>query len=106
MAMGMAGPAFSPETASRRDTYHEVWHLKLSTPDGQHALWLRFSQLVSSNGFKRVAESWAVYFRRGQQREVTRVALKQSQDISALTYTPGEGLKIGGSCLAADRTFG
>src|SRR5579885_793689 len=95
MTNRLAAPAFSPETASRRDTFHEVWHLKLSTPDGQHSLWLRFKQLVSSNGFKRVAESWAVYFRRGQQREVSRLALKQSQDISALKFSPENGLQVG-----------
>jgi hypothetical protein len=106
MTNRLAAPAFSPETASRRDTFHEVWHLKLSTPDGQHCLWLRFAQLVSSNGFKRVAENWAIYFRRGNQREVSRVALKQTQDISALTYSAETGLKLGDSCLSADRTFG
>src|SRR3954467_3554622 len=100
MVSPLAAPEYSPETASRRDTFHEVWYLKLSTPDAQHTLWLRFSQHVSSNGFKRVSENWAIYFRRGPAgREVSKLALKQTQDISALTYTSGEGLRVGDTFL-------
>src|SRR3954452_3330938 len=107
MVSQLAAPEFSPETASRRDTFHEVWHLKLSTPDARHTLWLRFTQHVSSNGFKRVSENWAIYFRRGPQgREVSKIALKQTQDIAALTWSSEDGLRIGESFLAHDRTSG
>jgi hypothetical protein len=106
MISPLTAPAFSPATAGRRDTFHEVWHLKLGTPDGQHSLWLRFTQLVSSNGFKRVSENWMIYFRRGNGREVQRIALKQSHDISALSFSSEEGLKVGDARLSAQRTTG
>ncbi|HUP56943.1 MAG TPA: hypothetical protein VM598_05775, partial [Bdellovibrionota bacterium] len=107
MVSPLAAPEFSPEKASRRETFHEAWNIKLSTPDAQHTLWLRFTQHVSSNGFKRVSENWAVYFRRGPTgREVRQIALKQTQDIGALTYSSEEGLRIGDCYLSHDQTRG
>jgi hypothetical protein len=106
MKIRLAAPEYSSETAGRRDTFHEVWHLKLSSPDAQHTLWLRFTQLISRNGFRRTAETWAIYFRRGPGRETMKIALKQSQDIGALRFTPEAGLRIGGCYLANDHTAG
>src|SRR5262249_52485759 len=42
----------------------------------------------------------------GQNRDVSRLALKQSQDISALQFSPESGLKVGDCVLAQDRTAG
>jgi hypothetical protein len=60
----------------------------------------------SSNGFRRVAETWAVAFQRGENRETSKVALKQSHDIRSFSAPAGGGLKIGDSELGAGFTRG
>jgi hypothetical protein len=87
-------------------SFHEIWHLKLNDPVSQRALWLRFTLLSSGNGFKRVAEVWAVYFHRSSNREVKKVALKQSYDLSGFSAPLDAGLKIGENELTTTTTLG
>ena len=86
--------------------FHEIWYLKLNDPVSQRALWLRFTLLSSGNGFKRVAEVWAVYFHRTPNREVKKVALKQAYDLSAFSAPLNSGLRIGDNELTATSTKG
>jgi len=73
---------------SRRGGYQEVWYLKLNDPDAQRAMWLRFTLLQSDNGFKRAAEVWAIVFHRKDSKDVSKLALKQTQDIRAFSSSP------------------
>ncbi len=86
--------------------FHELWYLKLNDPVSQRALWLRFTLLRSGNGFKRIAEAWAVYFHRTSNREVKKVALKQSYDLRAFSARPNAGLRIGENELTPKSTKG
>jgi hypothetical protein len=90
-----------------RPAFHEVWYLKLNDPASQRALWIRFTLLSSGNGFKRVAEAWAVYFHRDENREVKKVALKQTFDLGAFKASPKNTvLKIGENELTSTSTQG
>ena len=86
---------------------YNVWFLKINDPSQQRALWLRFASLVSANGFRRVAENWAVFFQRTAQDEVRKTALKQSFDLAtSMQKEPQPDLQIGNSTLSAHRTQG
>jgi hypothetical protein len=89
--------------------HHEVHFLKIAETGGGAALWIRFTLLASNNGFRRVAETWAVVFARGEQREVNKSALKQTHEITAfarLGAKPADGVRIGESTLGPTRTQG
>lgn len=87
-------------------SFQEAWYLKLNDPITQRALWLRFTLLSSRNGFKRVAETWAVYFHRGENREVKKVAIKQSYDLQRFSATDKPSIQIGGCELLPDSSHG
>ncbi len=95
-------PAWSELPAEKRAGFQEVWYLKLNDPAAQRALWLRFTLLSSVNGFRRLAETWAIYFQRNEQREVTKLALKQSHDLDGF----GPGVKIADCELGEHGTRG
>lgn len=86
--------------------FHEVWHLKLNDPQGNQALWLRFNILSSSNGFRRVAETWAVFFQKNDQKETNKVALKQAFDIQHFKSLGEQGIRIGDCEFTANSTKG
>src|SRR4051794_38881263 len=96
----------SPSLKQMPQTFHGNWYLKLNDPTSHRALWLRFTVLSSRNGFKRVAETWAVYFHRISAREVRKVALKQTYDLNALSLTGESGIQIGPCLLDKDRSHG
>jgi hypothetical protein len=83
----------------------KAWYLKFNDPDSQRALWLRFTALSSSNGFKRVAETWAVYFHKNSNRDIKKLAIKQSYEIEAFS-TESNQVRIGDSFLSTQETQG
>jgi hypothetical protein len=90
--------------AEAREGYQEVWHLKLNDPAKQRALGLRFVVLTSKNGFKRVAETWAVFFERGQNREVVKTVAKQTHELR--DFSAGDGVRMAGCSLTGSATQG
>jgi hypothetical protein len=75
--------------------FQQSWQIRLSDASGQQALELRFSFLVSGNGFRRVAEVCAISFRKQAGRETSKIALKQGFDLSSFALLPKDGFRIG-----------
>jgi hypothetical protein len=85
--------------------FQEVWSLKLNDPAHHRALWLQFVVLVSRNGFRRIAESWGVFFHReGPGAEVQKIALKQTYDLETHFERGAEGQLKLGDCKLTDRS--
>jgi hypothetical protein len=99
-------PAWSPQNPKTRGAFHEVWYLKLNDPVTQRALWLRMTLLISANGFRRIAETWAVYFQRNGTKEVTKLALKETFDVKSFTTSPNGDIKIGECEFSGTRSRG
>lgn len=96
-----------PPKGIAQGPFQEVWYLKMNDAAAGRALWLRFTLLVSANGFRRLAETWGIYFER-KDREVQKVALKHSHDLSAFVPADGgsQGFRIAESEFAPGRTRG
>jgi hypothetical protein len=86
--------------------FHEVWYIKLNDPITQRALWLRFSVLSTGNGFKKVAEIWSIFFERSSNREIRKIALKQTFDINAFSRQDASAIKIDHCELSHNHTRG
>jgi len=86
--------------------HQEVWYLKLNDPGSQWALWLRFTLLVTANGFKQVAETWSIFSQRMPSREVRKVAAKQTFPIQEFKAEAGVGFKIAHSEFTDSHTRG
>lgn len=100
-------PAWHPANASGSapGPFQEVWHLKLNDPASKRALWIRFALLMSSNGFKRMAEVWVVHFQRGTEGEVRQFAVRHTHDIADFIFQKepeGDVLRLG-SCELSER---
>ncbi len=93
-------PAWNPQAPKSRAAFQEVWYLKVNDAPNQRALWLRLTLLISSNGFRRIAETWAVYTQRHAGKDPTRLAIRQTHDIAAFVPTEN-GVRIGDSELNA-----
>ncbi|HTL12134.1 MAG TPA: hypothetical protein VL588_06585 [Bdellovibrionota bacterium] len=87
-----ASPLTLPSTGARTGHQHE-WYFKINDPARRQALLLRFTVLVSANGFRRSAEVWAVFWRKSEQGEVEKSAVRKPQDLSAL-HAAGEWVKV------------
>ena len=106
-------PSFDPRPGNRLP-HMEVWYLKLNSlaeksEGGQtspRSLWLRFSLLVSGNGFKRVAETWAIFNRRNAKKETFKVAIKQTHDIGQFAWEEDRRLRIDTCSLDEQGTRG
>jgi hypothetical protein len=98
-------PVWTPNRPKGKEKFHEVWFVKLNDPSGTHALWLRFTLLVTKNGFQRIAETWAIFFQREPGKEIIKNAVKQSFGIAAFSSFPN-GIKIESCTLAVDHTQG
>ena len=62
---------------------------------------------MSRNGFRRVAECWAVFFRQdAQDAKDTKLALKQTYSIDRFSASGESNVKIGECLLEGDRTSG
>jgi hypothetical protein len=99
-------PDWSPKNPKTRGAFQEAWFLKLNDPVGQRALWLRLTILVSGNGFRRVAETWAIYFQRGAAKEVTKLAMKQTHDLHSFSADGDGTIRIGECEFGPARTRG
>lgn len=87
--------------------YQESWYLSLRDPATQRALDLRFSILISRNGFRRLAETWAVYFQKNSGSEATKVAMKESFDLKSFsTAMNKDGFQIAGCEFSNTSTRG
>lgn len=86
--------------------FYKYWYLKLNDPVSQRALWIRFTLLSSGNGFKRIAETWAIYFQRISPREVKKTAVKQTHDISEFRQPNPSEILIGDCKLSHLNTRG
>jgi hypothetical protein len=87
-----------------RGPYQESWYLSLRDPSTHRALDLRFSLLISNNGFRRVTEAWGVYSQKLPGREATKLALKESFDLKTFTTVMNkEGFQIA-DCEFSDST--
>lgn len=93
-------------TTNTQRAFHEVWYLKFNDPDSQRALWLRFSLLTSRNGFKRIVETWAIYFHKVQNREIKKIAAKQTYDLSSFSKTGEAAIRINECELNETQTQG
>jgi hypothetical protein len=85
--------------------FQEVWYLKLNAPSARAALWLRFTMLASANGFRKVAETWAIVFERDESGELRKTALKETRDLADFGTVDG-GIRIGPCELTGTRTRG
>ncbi|OFZ21733.1 MAG: hypothetical protein A2X94_15715 [Bdellovibrionales bacterium GWB1_55_8] len=99
---------FSRQSSLQRGEHasQETWSLKLNDPASQRAFWLRFTTLITKNGFRRISEIWGVLFERDQNREVLKSALRQTFDISAFKLAPGSTVRIGDCELSLDMAHG
>ncbi|MBI4924385.1 MAG: hypothetical protein HY843_00555 [Bdellovibrio sp.] len=91
-------------------SYQEVWYLKLNDPKTQKALWLRFTLLLTKSGYKKIAETWAIFFQKKEETgEIQKTALKQTFPISEFSSIQNENLIkiiIGNSFLTSFHTKG
>ncbi|MFZ9596727.1 MAG: hypothetical protein ACO3A2_11720 [Bdellovibrionia bacterium] len=105
---------FNPLKSETERPLHEMWYLKLNDPSTQRAFWLRFTLLHPRNGFKRLCEVAAVYFEKTSQREIKKVALKQTYGLDAFQIRAaskasphlGQGVKMADNELTAQSTTG
>jgi len=99
-------PVWSRKNQKARKGFQEVWYLKMNDPETKKALWLRFTLLISSNGFKKLSEVWAVSFER-KEKEIQKLAFKQSYDIGDFSsLSDGSGFKINGCKFTDTHTSG
>jgi hypothetical protein len=89
-----------------RKGHHEVWFLKVNDRTGNRALWLRFTLLITRNGFQKIAETWAVCFQREQNRDVNKWAVKQSFPIANFKVAGEGSIQIGECTLGPRETQG
>lgn len=77
-------PAFDP-TRAARDGHVESYFIKVNSPDGHRALWLKWTLFAAADTPAR-AECWAIAFCRGQQPR----AVKRSMplDVPTMLRTP------------------
>ena len=98
-------PFRNPSLEGPGHGFQEVWYLKLNAPADGRALWLRFTLLVRSDGAKRIAETWAISFRRTEWA-IEKVALKCTRKLESFEQRPGagfEGFRIG-DCEFSDQS--
>jgi len=85
--------------------FYKNWYIKLIDPTTHQAFWLKFNVLSTSNGFRRIAEVWAIYFQKSN-KEVKKVALKQTYPIESFLASDQTDIRIGDSELLPNRTRG
>lgn len=89
--------------------FSEEWLLHFTDPLRDRAISIRWHLLASKNGFRKAAETYFLLFQRNEGRETTKIALKQSHDISAFSASTGEsqpGVRIGDCEITGNRTRG
>lgn len=92
--MNLNTPVWGNKVTQSLGAFMEAWCLRLTEPSAQRALWIRLDLMNSSNGFRRLAETWAVYYERNPGGDTTKIAVKQSHDIMAFHQTGISDFKI------------
>ncbi len=92
--------------SERQQQLQEAWFLKTNDPITQQAIWLRFTTLRSANGFKKIAEVWAIVFQRGANRDVTKRVFKQTFDSNAFSGAANGTLSLGTCELSRNHARG
>ncbi len=77
-----------------RKGFQETWSLQVTDPNTQRSIWILLNLLSSQNGFRRVTEAWAVVSHRKENREVSKLAVKQSQDLSSFSADENEVIRL------------
>lgn len=83
---------------SQGQGFYEIWHFNTQDPAKNRALSLQFTLLSTNNGFRRIAEIWAIFSQQGAQGETTKIALKQTNELDGFLALPGQ-ISIGDSHL-------
>ncbi len=102
-------PVWNTLKTDARSGFQEAWYVKFNDPIEKKSLLIRFQLSSSKNGFRRVAEVWAIFFSRNEDQEISKVAVKQSYDIqsfSAFEENGSHGIRIGNCELTDKRTRG
>lgn len=99
-------PAWNSQLLTTRRGFHESWSLSLTDPSGTQALLLRFTLLMTKNRFHKIAETWAVYYRREPNQEVSKWAVKQSFPIGTFQVPASGTIQIGDCLLSPGFTRG
>ena len=88
-------PVWSPVRKTQSSGFQEVWYLKLNDENGESALWIRFTLLVSANGLGRNAETWAVIFERDENGEIQKQAIKKTYGMESFrALDSNDGISI------------
>ncbi|HLD99034.1 MAG TPA: hypothetical protein VJB59_02180 [Bdellovibrionota bacterium] len=95
-------PLWSARPVSAFAPFQESWYLRLNDLTAKRALWLKFSVLISRNGFRRVAETWAIYSQRPAGGEITKTALKQTYDMSEFSSSSPSTIQVNDCFLDFD----
>lgn len=91
-------PIWNKKTKNTHRGFHEAWYLRLSDDTGHSGLWLRFSLLISANGFRKLSDIAVLIFKRSETGETVKTALRQSFRIDQfqLVQEPGiRGFRLG-----------
>lgn len=89
-----------------KSSFQRVCFLKLNDPLTHRALWLRFSLLSSRNGFNRIAETWAIFFEKSSEKDVKKIAVKQTHEIESFSFVKNAEIRIGNCELSLNKTHG
>jgi hypothetical protein len=98
-----------PSTEKKNElqrAFYKTWYVRFNDPATQKALWLRFTVLSSANGFRRVSEVWGLFFHRLPNKEVKKVAIKQSYPLENFLASGQANIRIGECELLPQQTRG
>lgn len=94
----------------QRRGFYEVWYLKFNLPaqgtTPGPALWLRFTTLSLTNGLKKVAETWAIFFDPTAPGATKKIAIKNTASLGAYDTKSDGSVQIEDSVFGADHTSG
>lgn len=85
---------------------HQMWLLRLNDSETQTGLWLRFSILLSRNGFRQLAEVRAILFHKDTNQSTQKTVVKQTFDIQAFRESEAGVIRIGNCELSAHHCRG
>ena len=102
-------PVWNTALAGSGAGHQEVWYMKMNAAEAGRALWLRFTLLARTDGSKRVAEVWAIDFRRREDGTVEKTGIKNTFDAGLFLPFETEGVpgfRIGENEFSDARTVG
>jgi hypothetical protein len=107
--MDIQSPHFGPDLKAQLEgpnSFQKGWQIRLRDNRCQNALEIRFSFLVSRNGFQRRAEVCAILFQRTTGGETKKTVLKQTFEPASLEILSQGGFRIGTCELSRSATRG